>query len=56
VSATAGSYLNDELVKEHAITGDRETRRRLLPIANGNRFSVRLTGSGPVEIYAIESE
>ncbi len=56
VSATAGSYLNDALVKQHSITGDRVTRRRLLPIANGNRFSVRVAGTGPVEIYAIESE
>jgi hypothetical protein len=53
---TAGSYLNDALVKEHIITGDRVTRRRLMPIANGNRFSIRVTGTGPVEIYAIESE
>lgn len=56
VSVVATSYLNDDAVKQHTISGSRNTVRRLLPIANGNRFSVRLAGSGPVEIYAIESE
>ena len=56
VVAEANSYLNQGSIKTHTITGDRVTRRRLLPISNGNRFAVRLSGSGPVKIYAIESE
>ena len=55
-AAVAASYLNGAEVHAHTISGDRNTVRRLLPIANGNRFSVRLTGIGAVKIYAVESE
>lgn len=56
ISAYGYSYLNDTLIQTHTITGSRETRRRLIDLSNGNRFSVKLAGSGPIEIYAIESE
>lgn len=40
----------------HAITGDRNTRRRLVEIGNGNTSAIRLSGTGPVSIYAAELE
>lgn len=55
-SAYAYSYLEDTLVQTHTLSGDRDTRRRLVNLSNGNRFSIRLSGTGAVSIYAIESE
>ena len=55
-TAYAYSYLEGSLIQTHTLTGDRDTRRRLIALANGNRYSMRLAGTGPVEIYAIESE
>jgi hypothetical protein len=52
----AYSYLEDTLIQTHSITGARNPKRRLIDLQNGNRFSVRLTGTGPIDIYAIESE
>lgn len=52
----ADCYLDGAIVHTHRITGARDTRRRLLPICNGNRYSVKLRGSGVVAIYALESE
>jgi hypothetical protein len=55
-TATAYSYLNDVLVQTHSLTKNRDTVRRLVALSNGTRFSVLLSGTGPVSIYAIESE
>jgi hypothetical protein len=55
-SAYGYTYLEDALVQTHSITENRNTRRRLIDLSNGNRFSIRLSGTGPIEIYAVESE
>jgi hypothetical protein len=55
-TASAYSYLNDVLVQTHTLTENRNTVRRLVALSNGTRFSVKLAGTGPVSIYAIESE
>jgi hypothetical protein len=55
-SVAAYSYLNDVLVQTHSLTKNRDTVRRLIALSNGTRFSVRISGTGPVSIYAIESE
>jgi hypothetical protein len=40
----------------HTITGNRQTKRRLITTGNGNRCSMGARGSGPATVYAIESE
>ena len=40
----------------HTITGNRNVRRRLVEEGNGERCGIRISGSGPVSIYAVESE
>lgn len=42
--------------QSHTITGDRLTKRRLVDTGNGERCSMKVSGTGPIEIYAIESE
>ncbi len=49
-------YLDGELHQSHAISGSRNTKRRLVATGNGNRASVRIYGSGPVSIYLTEFE
>lgn len=48
--------LGGEVFHTHTITGSRDTRRRLVGEGNGDRVSIRIRGSGPVSIYAAESE
>lgn len=55
-SCTATTILDDETFSEHSITGDRITKLRLLPTGNGRRQSTKLSGSGPISIYAVEGE
>jgi len=42
--------------QSHTVTGNRKTRRRLVDTGNGERVSHKISGSGPVSFYAIESE
>jgi len=42
--------------QSHTITGTRETKRRLVETGNGRRVSVKISGTGPVKIYAAEGE
>lgn len=52
-----GKLLLDGVVHQsHTITGDRETKRRLVTVGNGNVAAVRITGSGPATIFAVEFE
>lgn len=48
--------LDGSVQHTHTITDSRNTRRRLVEIGNGNVASLRLAGTGPVTIYAIELE
>lgn len=52
-----GSFILEGAVhQQHTITGSRNTRRRLIGTGNGNRAAIRISGTGPVTIYAAESE
>jgi hypothetical protein len=55
---TAYGYLvlDGTVHQTHTISGERITKRRLVTVGNGRRCSMRLGGTGPVEIYAVESE
>jgi len=55
-SATGTLYLDGESHQTHTLTEDRNTRKRLVATGNGGTCSIRINGSGPVEIYAIEAE
>lgn len=55
-SATGELWLDGLSHQSHALSEDRSTRRRLVETGNGTRCSVRISGSGPVSIYAVESE
>jgi hypothetical protein len=56
--ATAtGEVLLEGVVKQsHPITTDRQTRKRHVASCTGQRLSVRVHGTGPVDIYAVEVE
>lgn len=62
VDASSSTSCTGELIVDgssyqtHTITGNRDTRRRLTGVGNGNRAAIRISGSGPVSIYAAESE
>lgn len=53
---TGKLYLDDALFHTHSITGNRNTKRRLVGVGNGNRATVRISGSGPATIYGAELE
>ena len=57
-ATTCNGYLllDGAVHQSHAITGNRNTVRRLVKTGNGERCAIRLSGSGPVSIYAVESE
>lgn len=56
VSATGYLMLDGVALQEHALSGDRNTKRRLVTSGNGKRCSHKISGSGPVKIYMVESE
>jgi len=57
-AATANGYiLLDGTVKQtHAITESRKTRKRLVDGCTGDRLSLRMSGTGDVDIYGMEAE
>jgi len=57
-AASCAGYLilDGSVAQTHTITENRNTRRRLIGSCNGNRAAVRISGSGPVSIYAAEFE
>lgn len=55
-SVTGKLYLDDTLFHTHTITGNRNTKRRLVGVGNGNRAALRISGSGPATIYGAELE
>jgi hypothetical protein len=56
VSATGEVLLDDVSHQSHTLSGNRITKRRLIATGNGRRVSHKISGSGPIEIYAVESE
>ena len=54
--ATGEIIVDGVSLQSHTITGDRVTRRRLINTGNGDRVSLKITGSGPVSIHAMEFE
>lgn len=55
-SCTGALLLGGAVHHSHTITGNRDSRRRLVGTGNGNRAAIRISGSGPVAIYAAEAE
>lgn len=55
-SATGEIYLDGTLLQSHAITGNRQTQRRLIASDNGNREQIRIHGSGVATVYTVEAE
>jgi len=57
VTTAYGRLLLDGTIHQSwNLSGDRNTRKRLCATGNGKRMQVRIDGTGPVEIYAVESE
>lgn len=56
VSCSGILLLDGSVHHTHTLTDNRNTRRRLIGTGNGNKCAVRITGSGPVAIYAAELE
>lgn len=55
-SATGSLLLDGAVHQEHTLSGSRLTKRRLVKEGNGDRASIRISGSGPATIYASEME
>jgi len=55
-TCTGSLIMDGSTLQSHTISGDRNTKRRLITTGNGKRASIRISGSGPVEIYAAEFE
>jgi len=55
-TCTGALLLDGAIHHSHTISGSRTTRRRLVGTGNGNREAVRISGTGPATIYAVESE
>lgn len=54
-SCTGEILLNDTSHQSHTITANRSIKRRLIGEGNGSRAKIKLSGSGPISIYAVES-
>ncbi len=48
--------LDDSIHQSHTLSDNRSVKKRLVVTGNGQRMSIRLDGTGPVEIYAVEAE
>lgn len=55
-TCTGALLLDGSVHQSHTITGTRDTRRRLTNVGNGNKVAIKISGTGPVTIYAAESE
>ncbi len=56
--ATANGYilLNGVSKQTHALTVSRETKKRLVAGCTGDRIAMRISGTGPVDVFAAECE
>jgi len=54
--ATANGYilLDTETKQTHTLTVSRKTKKRLIIGSTGDRVAVRISGTGPIDIYAAE--
>ena len=48
--------LDGTVHQNHTLSENRNVKKRLVATGNGQRMSLRITGSGPVKIYGIEAE
>jgi len=57
-SATATGYilLDGTSQQSHTISTSRSTKKRLVAGGNGDRLAIRITGTGPVDIFVAEVE
>ena len=55
-SVTGALILDGVVHQSHSITGNRETKRRLVETGNGNKAAVRISGTGPATFYSSEFE
>jgi hypothetical protein len=55
-SVTGTIILDDSTLQSHTVSGDRVTTKRLITTGNGKNCSMRVTGSGPATVYALEME
>lgn len=55
-SATGEILLDGSVHQSHTLAGSRSTKYRQVATGNGNRAALRISGSGPVKIYAAEME
>jgi hypothetical protein len=55
-TATGEIMLEGVVKQSHPISSDRETRKRHVASCTGTRMSVRVHGSGPVDVYGVEIE
>lgn len=55
-TATGEVLLEGTVKQTHQITADRQTKKRHVATCTGKRLSVRVHGTGPVDIYGVEVE
>jgi hypothetical protein len=55
-SVTGSLILDGSSHQSHTITGNRNTRRRLVKPGNGNKAAIRIAGTGPATVYTVEFE
>ena len=55
-TATAEIILDEVVHQSHTLSDNRNTKKRLVATGNGKRASLRISGTGPVSIYAVEAE
>jgi len=55
-AATGYILLNGTSQQSHSLSTSRRTKKRLVAGGNGDRLTLRITGTGPVSIYAAEAE
>lgn len=56
-SATGYVILDGAVHQTHTLTGrNRDVRKRLVATGNGQKAAIRVSGTGPVSIYAVEGE
>ena len=55
-TCTGALLLDGAIHHSHTLSGNRSTKRRLIGTGNGNKAAIRISGTGPATIYAVEEE